>query len=134
MLNAVSKLRTLMLLGFWGLTGCSLPTSQNDGEPDPGAMTCELIAAPEGVRRIPSHGVDLLIFPAKIGESYTGCEVVWLEDGRKLATRYFENGKLVWELGQEPKKKRGFFCRYSQDKLLKARSSNTCPDTAGYFK
>jgi len=80
---------------------------------------CGLTAIPKDAHRIPSHGVDFLVFPAALGANYTGCKTMWLDNGHRLAVWYFERGELVWLKAEEPKgSDRSSYCRYNDGKLI----------------
>lgn len=90
---------------------------------------CDLKTIPSDAKRIFAHGVNFLVFPPVLGSSYTGCQIIWLEDGYKLSTRYFRDGKVVWLKGQEPKSKRSFYCAFEHGALVKEKSDiEKCPE------
>ena len=37
----------------------------------------------------------MLLFPANIDETYTGCQTMWFEDGTKMSTVYLEHGETT---------------------------------------
>ena len=92
-------------------------------------QNCDLQTIPKEAKRLPTHGVDFLHYPPLIESSYTGCQITWLEDGYKLSTAYFRNGKVVWLKGQEPNSKKSFYCAFENGVLVKEKSDVAkCPE------
>jgi hypothetical protein len=73
---------------------------------------------------IETHGFGFYLVPAAVPKDFTGCQVIWLENGHKLVTRHFKAGQLTWVRGQEPKEVRPYFCVYTDGKLNKDASFN----------
>ncbi len=100
--------------------------------PCAGASTmpnCDLRSAPQGAKRQAVFGGDLLIYPAKIGASYTGCQMAWMEDGSLLSATYFHEGKAAWLKGRDPQTRKAFYCTYENGALNRAKSdADLCPE------
>lgn len=90
---------------------------------------CDLQSVPEHAEVTRTHGVDFFSYPAEQPGDYTGCSYVWLEDGTKLFSSYYTNGKLVWLRGKEPKAREESICFYDAGNLIESKSqnSNQCP-------
>ena len=74
--------------------------------------TCALKAPPPQARRLPSHGVDFLVWPDHLESNFTGCQKAWLENGHLLATTVFRQGQ-VWSFStREPKSRSTLRCLY----------------------
>ncbi len=80
-----------------------------------------------------THSLGIYLVPDTVPKGFTGCQVIWLENGHKLVTRHFKAGQLTWVRGQEPKEVRPYFCVYTDGKLNKEESFNTyrCREQAG---
>jgi len=89
-------------------------------------MLTEIEGAP---KKIHTHGIDFYVYPEAVPSKFTGCQIVWLENGHKLITKHYELGKISWVKGQEPKDVLPFFCLYDDGKLNEAASFNVkrCP-------
>ena len=80
------------------------------GRLDPNCDSASVVSEMEGEPRvIRTHGADFHVYPASVPENFTGCQVVWLENGHRLITTHFTQGKVTWIKGQEPKEVRPFF-------------------------
>jgi hypothetical protein len=55
---------------------------------------CLLQSIPAEARVRPTHGVDYYIYPPTIPNTYDGCQIMWLEDGRKLAIARYAKGVI----------------------------------------
>ena len=55
---------------------------------------CRLQAPPSDARVKPTHGVDYYVYPSTIPSTYDGCQIMWLEDGTKLATARYAKGVI----------------------------------------
>ena len=103
---------------------------QVEGRLDPHCgSTLMLSELGEQPKTIQTHGVAFYIFPETIPNNYTGCQIVWLENGHKLVTKHYELGILTWAKGQEPKDVKPFFCLYGNGPLIEEASFNInrCP-------
>jgi len=95
----------------------------------PSTANCQLGAPPQNAVVFPTHGVDLLLYPARaaIPSEYSGCQSVWLADGHLLSRAHFERGQLVSVWIQEPDKEL-LHCQYSAGALVSpTRPPNACP-------
>jgi hypothetical protein len=92
-------------------------------------QNCDLKTIPKSAKPAPAHGASFITYPPQIDSSYSGCQIVWLEDGHKLSTTLFRDGKGVWMKVQEPKGK-SFFCAFDQGVLITKKSDvKNCPET-----
>jgi len=78
----------------------------------PGADTCAIKSPPPQARRLPTHGVDFLIWPPQVDASFTGCQKVWLEDGTLLGTTVFKRGQVQTFTSREPDSDTTLRCDY----------------------
>ena len=126
------------------LSLCTLSTSAGfaradniEGRLDPNCDSTLVLSEVEGKPRvIHTHGVDFHFFPGFVPENFTGCQVVWLENGHRLITTHYKLGKVTWIKGQEPKEVRPYFCMYRDEKLVESESFNSrrCPKNPGERK
>jgi hypothetical protein len=75
------------------------------------------------VNIVDAHGVNFYSYPEDIPKNFSGCRYMWLEDGTKLYSLYYLNGKIVWTRGNEPGEDESI-CYYVQDKIDMKRSKN----------
>jgi hypothetical protein len=88
--------------------------------------TCALKSPPASARVQPGQGVDILVWPDRVDDHFTGCQKAWLEDGRLLGTTVFNQGQVQSFTAREPKGGATLRCRYqgaAADKPLPAK----CP-------
>jgi hypothetical protein len=79
---------------------------------------------------LPTHGVDLHIYPNAdvIGEQYSGCQNIWLDNGFLLAQAMYKNGVIQTYTGSEPDGKTIYRCIYKDKKLVLAEpTTEDCP-------
>jgi hypothetical protein len=88
--------------------------------------TCALKSPPVAARIQPGHGVDLLVWPAQVDGSFTGCQKAWLEDGWLLGTAVFKQGQVQSFTAREPKSRVTLRCRYAGASAGKPLPA-TCP-------
>jgi len=77
-----------------------------------------------------THGVDLHIYPdaASVIPTYSGCQIIWLSNGHRLARASYKNGQIERYSGWEPDRDDPIECYYVEGKLVKATStSEDCP-------
>ena len=88
---------------------------QVEGRLDQNCGSTLMLSEIEGPsKKIQTHGVDFYVYPGTIPNNFTGCQIVWLENGHKLVTKHYKLGKLSWEKGQEAKDVKPFFCLYTE--------------------
>lgn len=117
-------------------SGYALPDDV-DGRMDPNCNSMLMIDEVEGIPRlVETHGVHFHVYPQSVPENFTGCQVVWLENGHRLVTTHYKLGRVTWIKGQEPKEVKPFFCVYEVAKLVENESFNLerCPKDANEVK
>lgn len=118
------------------LAACAMPAHARDIEgtrlDQNCASTLMLSDVADSTKPIVMHDIEFVVYPETIPDNFTGCQVVWLGNGHRLATKHYESGKLSWMRGQEPKEVRPFFCVYHQGVLDVGESFNAarCPESA----
>ena len=90
-------------------------------------MSCKFERPPKQAKRIATHGVDFLVYPASVPRAYTGCQITWLEDGQKLSTAYFNRGEAQWLDIKEPGDKAAYRCYYRGGMVVKEADHPDCP-------
>lgn len=90
------------------------------------ADTCTLKSPPPQARRVPTHGVDFLIWPPQIDAAFTGCQKVWLEDGHLLGTTVFKRGQVQSFSSREPGSDTTLRCNYKTSSKKKPLPDD-CP-------
>ena len=55
---------------------------------------CAMDKPPAGSKVRTTHAGELLTFPQSLSSTYTGCRVMWLEDGHRLATVHLDAGRV----------------------------------------
>jgi hypothetical protein len=89
--------------------------------------TCDLKSPPPQARRLPTHGVDFLIWPVQIHTAFTGCQKVWLEDGTLLITTVYKKGQVQTYTAKEPDSKTTLRCDYRQPPSKQKPPHGDCP-------
>jgi hypothetical protein len=130
--------RTSMLSLCVLSTGADFASADDlEGRLDPNCDSALVVSEMEGKPGIlQTHGVDFHFYPASVPDNFTGCQVVWLENGHRLMTTHYSLGKVTWIKGQEPKEVRPYFCRYKDETLVESESFNIkrCPKTPGEMR
>lgn len=96
---------------------------------------CDLLHIPKKAARLPTHGVDLYIFPNAdvVDRTYSGCQNIWLENGFLMAKAKYTRGVIQSFNGQEPNGDGKFECIYRDGTLISFKPDlNSCP-TVDYF-
>ena len=108
-----------------------------EGRLDPNCESTLMLSEIEGQSKtIQTQGVAFHIYPETIPHNFTGCQIVWLENGHKLVTKHYKQGNLTWAKGQEPRDVEPFFCFYGGGNLNKELSFNVkrCPKYSKDFE
>ena len=105
-------IRVAVLLAAACQTACVIHNSKS--ERDTGKRVCGLLSMPSAAKRTPTHGVDFYVYPVRISSSYYGCQILWLEDGTRLAVARYVKGRVASFELNEPKGK-AVHCVYSND-------------------
>ena len=64
--------------------------------------------------------------PERRSARYTGCQRMWLENGKLLAVEYFHDGVIQWSRIREPKAE-PLFCAFKNGLLNASESAENCP-------
>ena len=63
---------------------------------------CNLLEPPFNAAVRSTHAGKLFTYPESISKDYTGCRVIWLENGERLATVRFASGVVLSVNIKEP--------------------------------
>lgn len=86
------------------------------------AMNCDLKVPPDGPGENFVHGTYLFIYPRQVSNSYTGCQIMWADDGARWMALYLEKGhpkllQVTYPFDSEAGK---YVCKYENDSLVNA--------------
>jgi hypothetical protein len=89
--------------------------------------SCKLPRPPEESGIHKSDGLYYFVFPRVIAPSFTGCQTMWDEKGRKVFVLEFESGEPSrFRLPNSPGASAGLTCRYQGEKAA-ADNPEHCP-------
>ncbi|WP_377153116.1 hypothetical protein ACFJIX_17350 [Roseateles sp. UC29_93] len=92
------------------------------------AANCSMVQVPTDAAVNMSHGAYLFIYPKTLGSAYSGCQMVWDEQGQIIFVLRFQAGKLArMQAREEEGASRRLECRYRNEALLRGESED-CPD------
>lgn len=92
------------------------------------APNCSLAAPPEGSGENGNHGIYFFVYPREVAPDYTGCQIMWADDGKKWMILYLERGNpriLQFDVPSDPKGKK--VCNYENGNLLN-KKEDSCPE------
>lgn len=84
---------------------------------------CSMKSPPNNAELIENHGLSFYSHPMDVSENFSGCRYMWLEDGEKLYSMYYQDGKIVWMRGNKPGRPESI-CYYTENKLDRKKSKN----------
>jgi hypothetical protein len=89
--------------------------------------SCALDLPPHHSAINQNHGFFLFIFPREIGPSFSGCQTMWDERGKKLFVLTFKKGNLIrYEMNDPSDSSKKETCIYKQGNLVRGNSEE-CP-------
>ncbi len=101
------------------LSGCS-------SLPSFGADTCSLDGPPPDAAVSANHGSFFFVYPRTVARSYSGCQTMWDELGRKVFVFRFTEGVLhEYSLTEYSGGSKPMVCKYLEQRLS-ADSSKDC--------
>ena len=104
--------------------GCAAQTSQQNLEQ---GKACGLTAPPKESAVSTNHGFYYFVFPRTLPMSYTGCQIMWGEDGRRVFLLRFTNGEMErFESYPLDVNETLRTCKYGGGKLT-SEASTDCP-------
>lgn len=98
---------------------CSASSNEFGGYPD--AKNCSLSVPPENSGTNSLHGVFLFVYPRVIPVNFTGCQLMWDENGFQWMGLYFERGEPALLRASFPENFAGgakYYCKYADQKLV----------------
>lgn len=128
--NVLSALLVALLGTVWINTSHAQGDIPADDRLDPNCANTLMLNEAEGTpKKRQAHGLEFHVYPETVPSDFTGCQIVWLENGHKLITKHYTRGRLTWARGQEPKDVQSLFCLYDDGGLNEGLSFNLkrCP-------
>src|SRR5882757_4243871 len=94
--------------------------------PSFGANTCSLDGPPPDAAVSANHGNFFFVYPRTVARSYSGCQTMWDELGRKVFVFRFTEGVLrEYSLTDYSDGSKPMVCKYAKQRLS-ADSSKDC--------
>jgi predicted small secreted protein len=123
----------VLLVGFL-LAGCATQKAAG-GNVD----VCKLTNPPKEAKKYEAHAADLLEYPEKIANDYTGCQAVWIanfyaqDKHHLLVMIQFNAGKIRHVDWYEPDQAK-VVCEYDENKALLNGSAENCLPYERWFR
>lgn len=117
-MNMHKVLYVLLLATSLLMTGCTTPRY-----PDGTIDVCKLTKLPKEAKKYETHAADLLEYPEKISDNYSGCQAVWLAGVEKVEKSHlllmikFDGGSIRRVDWFEPHEDK-VMCEFDKNKSL----------------
>jgi hypothetical protein len=93
---------------------------------------CSMQSPPANSKVKPTHAGNLLTYPPALEAGYSGCRVIWMENGYRLATVRLEHGRVRSVEVREPDG-RAMGCEFDSGGALTAGEASTCQPSESWL-